>query len=1013
MKHKRQHARSGAGMITALAFNAILFSAHPTRAAFLFWDNPAGGSAATSSNWNPSQVPVVGDDLFFEIDAPYSVTFSASVPQVRKHHYSDGTVTLSLPSPHTIRDQLLVSGGATGANLLRIPSGTLTISEGGTLIASGSTSTGTIRVNGGALRMTGLGLGEGGLTVGASGDGWLDILSGGDVLASQEIIIASGTTGIGRISVAGAGSTLTTNPGADLSVGEFGDAILEVFERAVVTCGGSLFIAHGTNGTGTMEVEGSSLGSDVFVEGPLEIGSSSIGVEAGVALLHIKDKGRVTVNNVVMVGDPSLANATLRVDQGGLLVANDISYHDETSILDFRGGVIRVDGPNGDFDPPGTSLVISSTTGTPLLELVDGSEMKLSSSVSPFRALQIGTTGQGELQIQNGAACTITNGNTVLGANAGSIGYMTLDGGSTYDEVSQIYCGSSGVGAITVQGGSTFNTSSFSLGLAVGGEGAADILGVGSSLNVSSGLNIGGTTAAPAGAGILSAMGGGEIHVTGAGVNTRIWNATGALNLYSGASLTSSGTVDLRGIATLDESTLNAQTVDFNAGGQLVGNGVVAANILADDATCAIFATGGPFTLGNGASNSGFANQGSLSVGLEHVTLMDLNGPLLGNASLGGGILEFAQTATLAAGKTLSGAGLVDGSVANSGTIAAAGTGLRFSGLVTGVGQGISGTLVNFLGGGGFLGAGTIACRVDGDAGSILTANGDLTVGNLASSTGVVLDGQLHVGAHDVTLRDRDSVGLGSLTTIAGGRLEHTSSVILAVGDRLSGTGTVATLVTNGGSVAPGASAGELTAASFTNLGTGVVEIELGDHDVNERDVLRVADVATFAGTLRVIALPSFDASLGDAFIVSTYGTRVGTFSNVTFEGFPVGVTFTVEYNASDLILRRAQDTTGIDAPELPGVALPTRTEFAGLTLSTGGAEFELGLPADAEIRLDVFDIRGRRVAQLADGRQSAGWHRYSLDRAPRLAAGVFFGRLEVISGGRRERQTARVVLIR
>ena len=51
-------------------------------------------------------------------------------------------------------------------------------------------------------------------------------------------------------------------------------------------------------------------------------------------------------------------------------------------------------------------------------------------------------------------------------------------------------------------------------------------------------------------------------------------------------------------------------------------------------------------------------------------------------------------------------------------------------------------------------------------------------------------------------------------------------------------------------------------------------------------------------------------------------------------------------------------------------------------------------LPESSNIRLTVYDVLGRRVSVLADGRKEAG--RYSIDLATRrLSSGVYFGRLE------------------
>ncbi len=56
-------------------------------------------------------------------------------------------------------------------------------------------------------------------------------------------------------------------------------------------------------------------------------------------------------------------------------------------------------------------------------------------------------------------------------------------------------------------------------------------------------------------------------------------------------------------------------------------------------------------------------------------------------------------------------------------------------------------------------------------------------------------------------------------------------------------------------------------------------------------------------------------------------------------------------------------------------------------------ARFRYGLPEATEVRLEVIDLSGRRVATLVDGTQAPGWHEADLS-ARDLAAGVYVVRL-------------------
>lgn len=93
--------------------------------------------------------------------------------------------------------------------------------------------------------------------------------------------------------------------------------------------------------------------------------------------------------------------------------------------------------------------------------------------------------------------------------------------------------------------------------------------------------------------------------------------------------------------------------------------------------------------------------------------------------------------------------------------------------------------------------------------------------------------------------------------------------------------------------------------------------------------------------------------------------------------------------------------------------AEPAAHEVAGaarpVTLSArpraGGAILRYALPAAGEVRLDVFDVAGRRVATLVAGWREAGDHEIAWDGAGpfgRVASGMYFARLGAPQGAAR-----------
>ena len=89
------------------------------------------------------------------------------------------------------------------------------------------------------------------------------------------------------------------------------------------------------------------------------------------------------------------------------------------------------------------------------------------------------------------------------------------------------------------------------------------------------------------------------------------------------------------------------------------------------------------------------------------------------------------------------------------------------------------------------------------------------------------------------------------------------------------------------------------------------------------------------------------------------------------------------EYYAFPIGLLAADAAPARGTRLLPLAPLPVRT--------AGRMRYELA--REAEVRLEVFDTQGRRVAVLAEGRQAAGMHEVRLD-ASRLGNGVYFARL-------------------
>lgn len=73
---------------------------------------------------------------------------------------------------------------------------------------------------------------------------------------------------------------------------------------------------------------------------------------------------------------------------------------------------------------------------------------------------------------------------------------------------------------------------------------------------------------------------------------------------------------------------------------------------------------------------------------------------------------------------------------------------------------------------------------------------------------------------------------------------------------------------------------------------------------------------------------------------------------------------------------------------------------------------FSYELPANSYVTLKIYDILGRQVATLVNGKQTAGSHTVTWN-ASAYASGVYFYKLIALSGNQRTEKTKGMVLIK
>jgi hypothetical protein len=75
---------------------------------------------------------------------------------------------------------------------------------------------------------------------------------------------------------------------------------------------------------------------------------------------------------------------------------------------------------------------------------------------------------------------------------------------------------------------------------------------------------------------------------------------------------------------------------------------------------------------------------------------------------------------------------------------------------------------------------------------------------------------------------------------------------------------------------------------------------------------------------------------------------------------------------------------------------------------ASGQVTLEYALPEERKVTIKVYDVLGRRVATLADGRKKAGTHRAIL-KAGQLPSGTYFARMQAEGF----QKTRRLVVVR
>lgn len=260
----------------------------------------------------------------------------------------------------------------------------------------------------------------------------------------------------------------------------------------------------------------------------------------------------------------------------------------------------------------------------------------------------------------------------------------------------------------------------------------------------------------------------------------------------------------------------------------------------------------------------------------------------------------------------------------------------------------------------------------------------------------------------------------GSELRVLAGTLDlpGPASTNLPEGTTLTGTGAVGTAISfePEGEISPGTDSRPLAAlgvASYfrPSLTAGDPRLVIDIDGGGRSDTLAVSFApgsqnTRLGGTLVVRVRPGYAPAVGDRFTILTSGSAIeGEFAAVVAE-HAGGAEFMAETAADGLSVVLTVTQSVADE------SLPDALAFGVAALSSPSAApaLRVTLAESADLRVEVYDVRGRRVVRLAEGARAPGTHVLTTSD---LAPGLYLARIAATGPTRVEQATQRFVVVR
>ena len=488
------------------------------------WINTAGGGFGTIENWNPSKVPAGNSTAIFDPATAYTVNVGTAASDRLVIQNGDATFTNAAYSVTSI--QFDPASVVLNNAKLTLASGQL--NSGHALIGLSGAS--RLDVNTDAKWTS-----TGSIRVGGAGNGFLAIAAGGTVI-SAEARIGTGVGG-GDVSIGGRSASWTTG---NCAVGFDGAGTLTIGEGAVVTSGDS-FIGRMAGSSGQVivqdtDVNGAPAQWDLLAH-TLVVGDEGVGelrilpggfVSAEKLIIRLKSSGTgsMIIRGVADVSEPlsaaillfgdAVVDGSLRIEQGGVSsqFLNDFvigfAFDGQVTATGFdpgsgiRSRVQDVRDLTVGANAKGTLTVekgalanskngfIATSLASQGDAIVDGTGNGKASTWTLDGDLTVAQSGTGTLRITNGGV--VTAGVTIIGEEAGSIGTVSVSGGSSlgrslFTVADTMNVGFRGRGNLTVDAGGRVAVSGF---LGINGESEIIVGGKDPATNVGSVIDVDG-----------------------------------------------------------------------------------------------------------------------------------------------------------------------------------------------------------------------------------------------------------------------------------------------------------------------------------------------------------------------------------------------------------------------------------------------------------------------------------------------------------------------------------------